>query len=397
MRSVREERARTTSTIEQSTMTTWPDRRLRTVRSPSTDEVVELSSALYLLACPRPHPGSRPLVGGLRMAQSFVHEPVMAEEVVSLFAAVPPGVVLDATVGGGGHAAGILAAHHHLGVLGLDRDRQAIEAARARLAPYGAKVTLRRARFGAMADEVASSFAGGEACWQTAWPGPLAAMPGPVLSGVLLDLGVSSPQLDRPERGFSYGAEGPLDMRMDQSSGRSALDLVNTASEEELATLFAANGEERLARRLARSVVRARPVLTTSELADVVSKAVPAALRRKGHPARRVFQALRIAVNDELDELAGALAAAPDLIVPGGRIVVIAYHSGDDRLVKTAFNAAAKGNCHCPPRLPCVCGARAEHQLVFRGAKRPSEVEAARNHRAASARLRAIERIEVAG
>lgn len=372
------------------------DRGIRTVRSPSTGEVGELSSALCHLASPGRSPGGEALVGGLRMAQSFVHEPVMVEEVVSLFATVPAGVVLDGTVGGGGHSEAILAVHPGLSVLGLDRDPEAVQAARARLASYGSRATIRRARFGAMAGEVADWFSGAEPGGESGSGRSRRAPHGGVLSGVLLDLGVSSPQLDRPERGFSYGSDGPLDMRMDQSSGRSALDVVNTASEEELAILFAANGEGRLAGRLARSVVRARPLTTTAQLAGVVAAAVPAAVRRKGHPARRVFQALRIAVNEELEELAGALAVAPDLIVPGGRVVVIAYHSGEDRLVKAAFRAAARGNCQCPPGLPCVCGAMAEHQLVFRGAKRPSAAEVARNHRAPSARLRALERIEVA-
>ena len=213
-----------------------------------------------------------------------------------------------------------------------------------------------------------------------------------MVAGVLLDLGVSSPQLDRAERGFSYRLSAPLDMRMDATSGVTAAELVNTASATELAELFAANGEERFARRIAAAIVAARPVSTTSQLAEVVAGAVPAAARRRGHPARRVFQAIRIAVNDELSQLARALPAALRLLSPGGRLVVISYHSGEDRLVKSAFAEAAAGGCTCPPGLPCVCGARAEHQLVFRGARKPSPAEVERNRRAQSARLRAVER-----
>lgn len=320
------------------------------------------------------------------MAQEFAHDPVMVDEVVALLGPAPPGVVVDGTVGGGGHAAALLDAYPHLGVLGLDRDPDALVAAAARLRPFGRRVALRHARFGDLATEVAAA----RAAAGTSWPST-----GPALSGVLLDLGVSSPQLDRADRGFSYRYEGPLDMRMDPTTGRSALELVNEADGVELAELFAASGEGRLARRIARAVVAARPITTTTELAEVVARAVPAALRRRGHPARRVFQALRIAVNDELDELAAALPAALGSLVPGGRLVVVAYHSGEDRLVKSAFAGAVTGGCTCPPGLPCVCGARAEHRLVFRGSRTPSPGEVARNHRAESARLRAVERIDV--
>lgn len=314
------------------------------------------------------------------MGQSFVHQPVMAGEVVDLFASVPPGVVVDGTVGGGGHAALLLRARPDLRLLGLDRDPEAVSAATARLAPFGDRATVRQARFADLEEVVASELP-----------------PGAVLSGVLLDLGVSSPQLDVAGRGFSYRRQGPLDMRMDPTTGRPASELVNTASAEELAALFAANGEARLSRRLARAVVAARPIATTTQLAEVVADAVPAAVRRRGHPARRVFQALRIAVNDELAELAAVLPPACRLLAVGGRCLVIAYHSGEDRLVKTVFAEVASGGCTCPPGLPCVCGARPEHRLVFRGARRPGDAEVARNPRAESARLRGIERTVEAG
>jgi 16S rRNA (cytosine1402-N4)-methyltransferase len=337
------------------------------------------------------------------MAQRFEHEPVMVDEVVALLGPVPPGVVVDGTVGAGGHAAALLDAHPHLGILGLDRDPDAVEAATARLARFGPRAVVRHARFGDLEAEVRAAWTATAA--GTSWPvpGPTGRSdgtptPDPVaLSGVLLDLGVSSPQLDRPERGFSYRSDGPLDMRMDPTStGSGALTLVNEADEGELTRLFAANGEGRLAGRIARAIAAARPLTTTAELAAVVATAVPAAHRRRGHPARRVFQALRVAVNEELDELAAALPAALDLLAVGGRVVVVSYHSGEDRLVKQILAEAVTGGCTCPPRLPCVCGAAPRHRLVFRGARRPAPQEVARNHRAESARLRAAERTGLA-
>lgn len=311
------------------------------------------------------------------MDPAFVHEPVMVDEVVDMLAPVPPGLVVDGTVGGGGHAAALLDAHPHLRVLGLDRDPDAVAAATARLAPYGPRALVRQARFDALEAEALEAGSG----------------PGEV-SGVLLDLGVSSPQLDRAERGFSYRADAPLDMRMDPTTRRNAADLVNELSVDELARLFADNGERRFATRIARAVAAARPLATTRQLAETVRDAIPAAARRHGgHPARRVFQALRIAVNDELDVLEDTLPQAIGVLAPHGRAVVIAYHSGEDRLVKAAFNDAATGGCSCPPGLPCACGAVPVGRLVFRGARRPRPAEVERNHRAESARLRVLERL----
>jgi 16S rRNA (cytosine1402-N4)-methyltransferase len=312
------------------------------------------------------------------MRQVFAHEPVMVDEVVALFAPVGAGLVVDATVGGAGHATALLDAHPHLRVLGIDRDPDAVAAATERLRGYGDRAAVVGARF----DEIERVVAGA------------GAEPGSV-RGVLFDLGVSSPQLDRGERGFSYRAEGALDMRMDpRSTARSAYDLVNEMAADDLARLFAANGEGRFARRIAGAIVANRPVTTTTQLAEVVRNAIPAATRRTGgHPARRVFQALRIAVNEELDVLARALPAAIDLLAPGGRCVVIAYHSGEDRIVKATFAAAVSGGCVCPPGLPCVCGATPTGRLVFRGARRPTTNEIERNRRSESARLRALERL----
>ena len=252
------------------------------------------------------------------MAHSFEHIPVLRDEVVSLFASVPPGTVVDATVGGGGHAAAVLEAYPALRVVGLDRDPAALEAARARLSAFGDRVSLVRAPFSSLPEILsAPSF------------GPL--------SGVLFDLGVSSPQLDRVERGFSFRVDGPLDMRMDPTTGLTAADLVNSLPEESLAALFRENGEGRLSGRIARAVVGSRPLTSTRQLAEVVSSSVPAAVRRKGHPARRVFQALRIEVNDELGQLRAALPVALSHLAVGGVCAVISYHSGEDRLTKQTF------------------------------------------------------------
>jgi 16S rRNA (cytosine1402-N4)-methyltransferase len=307
------------------------------------------------------------------MAHSFEHIPVLRDEVVSLFAPVPTGVLVDATVGGGGHSEALLEAHSGLSVVGLDRDAVALAAAGERLARFGDRVRLVHAPFAEL-DSVAT--------------GPLV--------GVLFDLGVSSPQLDEAERGFSFRSDAALDMRMDQSTGATAAELANEMSERDLARLFRENGEDRLAGRIAHAVVGARPIVSTGQLADVVAGAVPAAVRRKGHPARRVFQALRIAVNDELGQLAAALPVALSRLVVGGRCVVISYHSGEDRLTKQTFLDASTGGCVCPPALPCVCGAVAEYELVRRGARKASPAEVDVNRRAESARLRAIVRTVVA-
>ncbi|MCA1845583.1 MAG: 16S rRNA (cytosine(1402)-N(4))-methyltransferase RsmH [Actinobacteria bacterium] len=315
------------------------------------------------------------------MSQVFEHEPVMVGEVVALFAPVPPGAVVDATVGGGGHARALLMAHPHLTVIGLDQDEEAIAAARQALSGFAGRVELHHARFDVLADP-----------GRAVGPGRPAALPGPI-TGFLLDLGVSSHQLDSPERGFSIRHSALLDMRMDRRQTRTAADLVNDAPEGELRELFVQNGEGRLAGRIARAIVAARPLYTTGQLAEVVRAAVPAMLRRRGHPATRVFQALRIAVNDELGVLARTLDAAIDTLAPGGRIVVLSYHSGEDRLVKERFLAASTGGCICPPQLPCVCGARPQVRLLNRGARMASPAEVSSNPRSSAARLRAVEKL----
>lgn len=307
----------------------------------------------------------------------FQHQPVMLAEVTALLAAGPTGLFVDATVGGGGHARAVLEARPDCRLLGLDRDLDALDAAGQRLASFGDRVMLRHTRFDAIAAAVGDTGATS-------------------VAGVLFDLGVSSPQFDRPERGFSYRADATLDMRMDQSSGPSAHDVVNTWAEADLARLFAEHGEGRFARRIASRVVSARPIDTTGRLAEVVRDAIPAATRRTGgHPAKRVFQALRVAVNDELAMLPAAIDAAIDLLAPGARCVVLAYHSGEDRIVKERFRLAETGGCTCPPALPCVCGATPTGRLVHRGGRTPTAAEVASNPRAESARLRAIEKLPV--
>jgi 16S rRNA (cytosine1402-N4)-methyltransferase len=310
------------------------------------------------------------------MTQEFSHTPVMVSEVTELLGPVPAGLLVDATVGGGGHAAALLSALADRELIGIDADADAVAEASARLGAYGDQARVVKARF----DELSAVVH--------------ALAPGRPVAGVVFDLGVSSPQLDRSERGFSYRYDGPLDMRMDRERGTTAAQLVNTLSVGELAEMFAENGEGRFARRLAEGIVANRPIETTARLVEVIEHSLPGVARkRRGHPAKRVFQALRVRVNDELDVLRAALESALDLLIPGGRCVVLSYHSGEDRLVKQCFARAASGGCVCPPGLPCVCGAVPTVRVLTRGARLPSAAEAASNPRAASARLRAAERI----
>jgi 16S rRNA (cytosine1402-N4)-methyltransferase len=311
------------------------------------------------------------------MSQGFEHRPVMVDEVVDLFGSVPPGVLLDATAGGAGHARALLGAHPQITVVAIDRDPAAVAAANEALLPFGDRAVVVHARFDGLAAVLAERGV-------------------TKLSGAFFDLGVSSPQLDLAARGFSYHHEAPLDMRMDTTASVTAADVVNTWDEARLARLFAEHGEGRFARRIAQRIVAARPLVTTTQLADVVKDAIPAATRRTGgHPARRAFQAVRVAVNDELEILAGALDDAIALLVPGGRLAVLAYHSGEDRIVKDRLRQAETGGCVCPPGLPCVCGATPAVRLLWRGAHKPTSSEVALNRRAESARLRAVEKLPV--
>jgi 16S rRNA (cytosine1402-N4)-methyltransferase len=316
-------------------------------------------------------------VGGGGRGSGFAHTPVMLAEVLDLLVGTPGGVFVDATVGGAGHASALLAASPYHRLVALDQDTEAVETARARLAPFGARAVVVHGRFDRLAAALAE------------------AAPGEPVSGVLFDLGVSSWQLDEAERGFSYRYDAPLDMRMDRSSGITAAELLDELTEEALAALLVDNGESRFARRLARAILSHRPVTTTQQLVDIVLAALPAAARRHGgHPAKRVFQALRIAVNEELDVLGPALDTAMSLLTPGGRLVVLSYHSGEDRIVKQRLVGAASGWCTCPPGLPCVCGAIPAVRLLNRGARLVGREEKLANPRAASARLRAAERLD---
>lgn len=309
----------------------------------------------------------------------FVHVPVLLDKVLAAFDAVPPGLVIDGTLGGGGHAAALLDRRTDIALLGLDRDPAAIQAATHRLGRYGERVTIVRARFDSLA-----SLGRGEADAR-----------GVPVVGVLLDLGVSSPQLDEGTRGFSYRQAAPLDMRMDTDQTLTADAIVNSYDEATLTDVLERNADERFARRIAKAIVAARPVETTTALADLVRDAIPAPARRRGgHPAKRTFQAIRIEVNGELDLLDATLTAAIDVTDPGGRLAVISYHSGEDRRVKAAFREAVDGGCICPPGLPCVCGAQPTARTVGRQGLRPDSGEVARNPRAESARLRVIQKLE---
>jgi 16S rRNA (cytosine1402-N4)-methyltransferase len=311
------------------------------------------------------------------------HEPVMADRVLTLLAPAlesPGAVLVDATLGRAGHAGAVLRQHFGVSLIGIDADETAIAESRRALAAYADRITL-----------VHSGYAG--------LPEILARLGRPVVQAVLFDLGVSSPQIDDPERGFSYAQDAPLDMRMDRTAELTAADIVNGYSAAELARVLRVYGEERFARRIADAVVRERatsPLTSTRRLAEIVRDAIPAAARRTGgNPAKRTFQALRIEVNGELDALRRALPAALDALAVGGRVVVLAYHSLEDRIVKTEFTARVTDTT--PPGLPVpLPQARPRFRLLTRGAERPGDQELAANPRSASARLRAAERIRPA-
>ena len=309
-----------------------------------------------------------------------VHVPVLRDRIVELLApalSAPGSVYVDCTLGLAGHAVAILDACPGAILVGIDRDADALALARQRLARFGERVHLVQAVYDELPDALASV-------------GLRAA------DAILADLGLSSLQIDRRERGFAYSVDAPLDMRMDASSPGTAADLLNTADAAELARILRAYGEERFADRIARGIVAERakaPFVTSARLVEVVTRAIPAAAQRTGgHPAKRTFQALRIEVNHELDALAGLLPAALDALRPGGRIAILAYHSLEDRLVKNAFRDATTDRA--PRGLPVVPPEfRARFRLLTRGAERPDEKERAANPRAASARLRAAERL----
>ncbi|MXW75512.1 MAG: 16S rRNA (cytosine(1402)-N(4))-methyltransferase RsmH [Acidimicrobiaceae bacterium] len=311
-------------------------------------------------------------------SSEFLHQPVMLDEVVTVLSDVPNGVVVDATLGGGGHTDALLNANEGLSVIGLDRDQEALDAACTRLAPHGERVIGMHRRFDAITEVVRE-------------------LGHDRVSACLFDLGVSSPQLDSARRGFSYRQNGPLDMRMDRSGGITGAEVVNSYDERALTSLLRRHGDEPNAQRIARAIVAARPVTSTTELAEVVRDAVPAAVRRrKGHPARRTFQAIRIEVNQELEILQDALTQALSLLAPRGRCAVLAYHSGEDRIVKRCFRDAAGESTPPRPGLPPLLGQEATVRLLWRGVRKPGNDEVAGNRRSEAARLRAVEKLETA-
>lgn len=324
-------------------------------------------------------PPFRRWVGGMAVDG---HIPVLLDEVLAYLKPVPGGRYLDATLGGGGHAQAILAqAGPDALLVGIDRDPHARERAARRLADLPGQVRILAGRHEEL-DRLLSE----------------AGLEGACFDGILFDLGISSFQVDDPRRGFTYqDPEAPLDMRMDPSQPTTAADVLNRLSVHELARIFKEYGEERWAARIARFVVERRarrPFQTAGDLVETVKAAVPASARRRGgHPARRVFQALRIVVNRELEELEAALRAAVRHLRPGGRLVVISFHSLEDRIVKRTFQDLAQG-CICPPDLPaCACGRVPQVRLLTRSPITPSEGEEARNPRARSARMRAVARV----
>lgn len=306
---------------------------------------------------------------------SFSHQPVLLEEAIKSLHIRPDGVYVDGTAGGGGHSQAIAQRLTTGRLIAIDRDPDARQAASARLAPYaGAQVVAGNyAELRSILDSLGIDR----------------------VDGILLDLGVSSYQLDTPERGFSFHHDAPLDMRMSKE-GATAADWIASCSEEELSSIFFRYGEEKYSRRIAAAIVRRRqdePIRTTLQLAECIASAVPAAARREGHPARRCFQALRIAVNGELDGLERVLQDAPGCLKVGGVLSIITFHSLEDRMVKQRFSALCKG-CTCPPDFPvCVCGKTPLCRMVTRKPVEAGERELENNPRSRSAKLRAVERI----
>ena len=313
------------------------------------------------------------------MSTTFRHTPVLLSETISLLAPERGGVFVDGTLGGGGHAAAVLERLPIGGrLIGIDRDGEALRAAGERLKPYGERFFALHGNFFNMRALLEGEGIG-------------------ALNGVLLDLGVSSHQLDSPERGFSYRLDAPLDMRMDLSEPRSAYDVVNGYSIEALTRILRDYGEERFSRRIAERISRARekkPIQTTAELAEIVREAIPGKFRAEPqHPARRTFQAVRIEVNGELGGLDRAVEDACALLQSGGRLCIITFHSLEDRIVKQAFRRF-ENPCVCPPDAPvCVCGRRPTARILTKKPLVASAAEAAENPRATSAKLRAVERL----
>ena len=312
------------------------------------------------------------------MEENYGHKPVLLHECLGALAIKPDGIYVDGTLDRAGHSLEIVRRLTTGRLIALDRDETAIEAANRRLGDYLDKVTLVHSNFSALDAVLHELGVHG-------------------VDGMLFDLGVSSPQLDEAQRGFSYKQDAPLDMRMDESAALTAREVVNTYSYEELRRILFEYGEERYALAIAKRICQHReqkPIETTLELADIIRSAMPAsALREKQHPAKRSFQAIRIAVNDELEPLDRAICDFVDCLKPGGRMLVITFHSLEDRLVKRCFQRL-QNPCTCPPRAPiCTCGKKPKVRVLARGAVPPTEEEVACNPRARSAKLRVAERL----
>lgn len=315
---------------------------------------------------------------GCDMAEVFSHRSVLLDECIEGLAIKPEGVYVDGTAGGGGHSYHIAERLTTGRLIAIDRDEAAIAAATARLSPFSERATVYRSNFSEVShvlDDLGID----------------------TIDGMLLDLGVSSYQLDTAERGFSYQADAPLDMRMDRRNEKTAYTVVNTYSEEALKNILFTYGEEKFSARIARKIVQAReiaPIATTKELSDLIKSAMPAAAREGGHhPAKRSFQAIRIEVNGELDAIVPALKGAMARLNRGGRLAVITFHSLEDRIVKQAFAEMAEG-CTCPKSLPiCVCGHKPVAKIITRKPILPSAVELEENPRSRSAKLRVAEKL----
>ena len=341
-----------------------------------TEELAEQEPG-FSLESPQ-HPSDSGAAADTANRHRSAHRPVMLDEVSRLMGVLKPGVVIDATLGLGGHAERLLDLLPDSTLVGIDRDAESLEMARQRLLPWSARVALVHADFRSLPQLIV------EHSWAP-------------IRGIILDLGASSLQLDTAERGFSFRRDGPLDLRMDRSTGRTAADLINRLPEADLATLIRDFGEERHWRRIARSIVAARreaPVDTTTRLAGIIERTVPRrpGQRQRIHAATRTFQALRIAVNDELSGLQELVVAAGRALAVGGRMIVLAFHSLEDRPVKRAFRYLAS-DCECPPGLPaCLCSKESEAEILTPRPLRPSPREVETNRRSRSARLRALER-----
>ncbi len=307
----------------------------------------------------------------------FIHKPVLFNEVIENLNIDPEGIYVDGTLGGGGHSSAIAERLAGGRLIGFDQDTDAIEAAGKRLSAFGDRVTLVHDNYeNAPADVREMGIEG--------------------VDGILLDLGVSSYQLDNPERGFTYRTDAPLDMRMDRENPVSASTIVNEYSEEELIRILREYGEEKCAVRIAKNIVKQRekaPVETTGQLADIVRRSIPAKMQAKGgNPCKRTFQAIRIACNRELDVLQDSMNEMIDLLSPGGRFCIITFHSLEDRIVKNAFRKA-ENPCTCPPEFPmCVCGKKSKGRVISRKAILPGAEELEENPRSASAKLRVFEK-----